>query len=482
MIRSMIKRINHIHNTIYTILNSLIGRSSPAKALLEKEQRQRGQEMHQNTYNTPNTGSVSVYNTDGGGGGDSSYLRSPQRHSPPSSTPGGAIEAEEGYGYSYANTSASAHNATNGTVSVNPLAPPLPGYAAQVYIADTVHENAHLSIPSSSGYASQYASGNNNKKGSALDQRSSVSGSQSRADRHDRHVNHDGSVYTADGNPKSRTFRGFSAADANAKHSNYTKPNNTNNSSNANKSSLSQSLTNTSMASERGRRGFSDESDFEKTGARTVWKLNYTAHNGPHDLPSGVKGRPGSGGQGQGQGKGKSGMKGGVKGATNGHSNGAQSKGSSGKDVHMSPSRSYRYYNSETSTADSSAGRGRGRASAVQAAAPFSTPGSNSNSNSRNHHNSSSSATNTNTPGTGAVSDINMSGFNVLDSSRTSTRTRSQSPLPWRNAPTVRPRPWRGLHWNDVWEDEEKWEPKVGASKNGNFVVRDCLRIYVLYG
>jgi hypothetical protein len=39
-----------------------------------------------------------------------------------------------------------------------------------------------------------------------------------------------------------------------------------------------------------------------------------------------------------------------------------------------------------------------------------------------------------------------------------------KSPLPWRNPPVIKPRPWKGLHWNDTCEDEEKWEAAATSS------------------
>ena len=82
---------------------------------------------------------------------------------------------------------------------------------------------------------------------------------------------------------------------------------------------------------------------------------------GPHDLPSGINIKGNVNGL----------VNKGVKGGTKRGSAGAvvgdnRAQGASGKKVHVSPSRSYRYYNTEQPYADSSASRGRGgsRASA----------------------------------------------------------------------------------------------------------------------
>ena len=48
-----------------------------------------------------------------------------------------------------------------------------------------------------------------------------------------------------------------------------------------------------------------------------------------------------------------------------------------------------------------------------------------------------------------------------------------RSPIPWRNAPKIKPRPWRGLHWNESWEDQDKWVPKTSARPDERFVNHD---------
>jgi hypothetical protein len=59
---------------------------------------------------------------------------------------------------------------------------------------------------------------------------------------------------------------------------------------------------------------------------------------------------------------------------------------------------------------------------------------------------------------TGGASDALIAKNEIISGDKPSS-------LPWRRAPTIKPRPWKGLHWNEAGEDEDKWEPKTSGNE-----------------
>ena len=53
----------------------------------------------------------------------------------------------------------------------------------------------------------------------------------------------------------------------------------------------------------------------------------------------------------------------------------------------------------------------------------------------------------------------------ILTENNSTLQTKPSS-LPWRKAPSIKPRPWKGLHWNGEWEDKDRWVATTTSAEN----------------